>query len=111
RLRHGYAITCDEVIDEGGEVVELRCHHIPDSVGQAPPGVKVWGVIQWVSARHALPAEVRLYDRLFRVPRPELAEGDPSDQLSPDSLAVVRGAMLEPSLASAEPGSRWQLER
>jgi glutaminyl-tRNA synthetase len=111
RLRHGYCITCDEVIEEDGEVVEVRGRHIPDSVGETPPGVKVWGVIHWVSAQHAVPAEVRLYDRLFTVPRPEDAEGDPSANLNPDSLQVVRGAMLEPSLAGAEPGSRWQLER
>jgi glutaminyl-tRNA synthetase len=111
RLRHGYCITCDEVIEEGGEVVELRCHHVPDSVGATPPDVKVWGVIHWVSASEAVPAEVRLYDRLFAVARPEDAEGDLSASLNPDSLQVVRGAMLEPSLAAAEPGSRWQLER
>ena len=111
RLRQGYAITCDEVVEEGGEVVELRCHHVPDSVGQNPSGVKVSGVIHWVSAAQAVPAEVRLYDRLFKVPRPEEAEGDLADQLNPDSLLVVGGAMLEPSLADAAPGSRWQLER
>jgi glutaminyl-tRNA synthetase len=91
-------------------VVELRCSHVPSSVGQTPPGVKVSGVIHWVSAAHAVPAEVRLYDRLFRVPRPEDDE-DIGRDLNPDSLQVVHGAMLEPSLAAAEPGSRWQLER
>ncbi len=111
RLRHGYCITCDEVVEEGGEVVELRCHHIPDSVGQNPEGVKVSGVIHWVSEPHALPAEVRLYDRLFKVARPEDAEGDFVRNLNPDSLQAVPGAMLEPSLAAAEAGSRWQLER
>jgi glutaminyl-tRNA synthetase len=110
RLRHGYCITCDEVVEKDGEVVQLRCSHIPDSVGQTPPGVKVSGVVHWVSAAHAVPAEVRLYDRLFRVPRPEDDE-DLGRDLNPDSLQVVPGAMLEPSLAGAEPGSRWQLER
>jgi glutaminyl-tRNA synthetase len=110
RLRHGYCITCEDVIEEAGEVVELRCRHIPDSVGQAPPGVKVSGVIHWVPAPQAVPAEVRLYDRLFKVPRPEDDE-DLGRDLNPSSLQVVRGAMLEPSLATAEPGSRWQLER
>jgi glutaminyl-tRNA synthetase len=71
----------------------------------------VWGVIHWVSAPHAVPAEVRLYDRLFTVPRPEDTDGELGDALNPDSLQVVRGAMLEPSLVGAEPGSRWQLER
>ncbi len=116
RLRHGYCITCDEVIEEGGEVVALRCHHVPDSVGKTPTdaqgsGVKVSGVIHWVFAPHAVPADVRLYDRLFTVARPEDAEGDFSGHLNPDSLQVVRPALLEPSLAAAGPGSRWQLER
>ncbi|MEA2842821.1 MAG: glutaminyl-tRNA synthetase [Actinomycetota bacterium] len=111
RLRHGYAITCDEVVEEGGEVVELRCHHVPDSVGQTPAGLEVSGVIHWVSAAHSVPAEVRLYDRLFRVPRPEEGDGDLADHLNPDSLQVVTGAVLEPSMAQAAPGSRWQLER
>ncbi|MCA1692739.1 MAG: glutamine--tRNA ligase/YqeY domain fusion protein [Actinobacteria bacterium] len=111
RLRHGYCITCEEVIERDGEVVELRCRHVPDSVGRTPPDVEVWGVIQWVSAGHAVPAEVRLYDRLFAVPHPEQGAGDLSAHLNPNSLQVVGGAMLEPSLAAAEPGSRWQLER
>ncbi|MEA2686919.1 MAG: glutaminyl-tRNA synthetase, partial [Actinomycetota bacterium] len=111
RLRHGYLITCDEVVEDGGEVVEVRVHHVPDTVGKTPAGVDVSGVIHWVSAAHAVAAEVRLYDRLFNVPRPEEAEGDLADLLNPASLEVVRGAMLEPSLAAAEPGSRWQLER
>jgi glutaminyl-tRNA synthetase len=111
RLRHGYCITCDEVVEEGGEVVELRCRHVPDSVGTTPPGVKVSGVIHWVAAEHAVPAEVRLYDRLFRVPRPEEAPGPLTESLNTDSLQVVSGAMLERSLADAEAGSRWQLER
>jgi glutaminyl-tRNA synthetase len=80
-------------------------------VGQAPNDVKVWGVIHWVPAAHAVPAEVRLYDRLFTAARPEDTDGDIKDNLNPDSLRVVANAMLEPSLAHAEPGSRWQLER
>jgi glutaminyl-tRNA synthetase len=111
RLRHGYCITCDEVVEEDGEIVELRCSHLPGSVGQNPEGVKVSGVIHWVSEPHAVPAAVRLYDRLFKVARPEDAEGDFIANLNPDSLQVVAGARLEPSLAGAEPGSRWQLER
>ena len=110
RLRHGYCITCDDVVEEGGEVVGLRARHIPGSVGHNPPDVKVSGVIHWVSAPHAVAADVRLYDRLFSVPRPDDAD-DPAAHLNPDSLQVVRGAMLEPTLAGAEPGSRWQLER
>jgi glutaminyl-tRNA synthetase len=112
RLRHGYCITCDEVVtDDAGEVVELRVSHIPGSVGANPDGVKVSGVIHWVSAPESIPAEVRLYDRLFKVARPDDADGDFARHLNPDSLQVMDGARLEPSLASAEPGSRWQLER
>ncbi len=111
RLRHGYCITCDEVVERNGEVVELRAHHVADSVGKAPAGVAVAGVIHWVSAAHAVPAEVRLYDRLFKVPRPEEGDGDFARTLNPESLHIATGAMLEPSLAGAEPGSHWQLER
>jgi glutaminyl-tRNA synthetase len=108
RLRYGPCITCDDVIMADGEVVEICCHHVPDSVGRNPPGAKVSGVIHWVPATQSLPAELRLYDRLFRERRPE--EGS-SEELNPDALEVVRGARLEPSLGAAEPGSRWQLER
>ena len=112
RLRHGYCITCDEVVvDAAGEVVGLRAHHVPDSVGKKPAGVTVSGVIGWVSAAHAVPAEVRLYDRLFKVPRPDDSDAELATMLNPDSLEVVAGAMVEPSMAGAEPGSRWQLER
>jgi len=111
RLRHGCCITCDEVVEEGAEVVELRAHHVPGSVGRTPPGIDVSGVIHWVSAAHAVPAQVRLYDRLFKVHRPEEGDGDLGDLINPESLEVIHDAMLEPSLADAEPGSRWQLER
>jgi glutaminyl-tRNA synthetase len=108
RLRHGPCITCDEVVTDGGDVVELRCHHVDDSVGKNPPGVKVWGVIHWVPAGQSIPAEVRLYDRLYLTAQPE--DGS-SDELNPHSVEVVHGARLEPSLSNAEQGSRWQLER
>ncbi|MEW6154077.1 MAG: glutamine--tRNA ligase/YqeY domain fusion protein [Actinomycetota bacterium] len=111
RLRHGYCVTCDEVVEEDGEVVEVRGHHVPGSVGRAPEGVEVSGVVHWVPAAGAVPAEVRLYDRLFRAARPD-DEGDLAAALNPSSLEVVTGAMLEPHLATAaEPGSHWQLER
>ncbi len=111
RLRHGPCITCDDVVVENGEVVELRAHHVAGSVGTTPAGVTVAGVIHWVSAAHAVAAEVRLYDRLFKVPRPEEGDGDVTDHLNPESLQVITDAMVEPSMAAAEPGSRWQLER
>jgi glutaminyl-tRNA synthetase len=108
RLRYGPCITADEVVSENGEVVEVRCHHVPDSVGKNPPGVKVSGVIHWVPATQSVSAEVRLYDRLFLSARPEDGSGD---ELNPHSREAVSGARLEPSVAGAEPGSRWQLER
>ncbi|HUR22979.1 MAG TPA: glutamine--tRNA ligase/YqeY domain fusion protein, partial [Acidimicrobiales bacterium] len=111
RLRHGYCITCEGVISEGGEVIGLRASHVPDSVGKRPAGVTVSGVIHWVSAAHAVSAEVRLYDRLFKVARPDDSDAELSTMLNPDSLQVVAGAMVEPSLAGAEVGSHWQLER
>ena len=110
RLRHGYCITCDEVVVRDGEVVELRCHHVPGSVGATPPGVDVSGVVHWVSADHGVRAEVRLYDRLFTVPHPEYSE-NLADVLNRDSLVVLPEAVVEPSVADAEPGTRWQLER
>jgi glutaminyl-tRNA synthetase len=80
-------------------------------VGTAPAGVKVSGVIHWVSAPESVAAEVRLYDRLFKDPRPEDGDGDFTANLNPESLEVLPGARVERSIASAEPGSRWQFER
>ncbi|HEX5726133.1 MAG TPA: glutamine--tRNA ligase/YqeY domain fusion protein, partial [Longimicrobiaceae bacterium] len=113
RLRYAYVIRCDEVVkDAAGEVVELRCTHHPETRGgTAPEGRAVKGTIQWVSAAHALPCEVRLYDRLFSVPDPESGEGDFKEQLNPDSLLVVRDARIEPSVRDDPPGSHYQFER
>ena len=94
---------------KSGEVVEVRCHHVPDSVGKNPPGVKVSGVIHWVPATQSVPAEVRLYDRLFLDARP--GRRRPATSSIPTPGGGGQGARLEPSLAGAEPGSRWQLER
>ncbi|HEY0991013.1 MAG TPA: glutamine--tRNA ligase/YqeY domain fusion protein [Kofleriaceae bacterium] len=114
RLRYGYCITAGEVVerDAAGEVIRLRATVHADTGGGKNPGdgAKVWGVIHWVDAATAVPAEVRLYGRLFKSPRPEDG-GDFLQQLDPASLEVIRGARLEASLASAEVGSRWQLER
>jgi glutaminyl-tRNA synthetase len=113
RLRYAYCITCDEVVrDASGAIVKLRATHHADTMhGKAPAdGRKVWGVLHWVSADDSLPAEVRLYDRLFQSPRPEEG-GEFLDNLNPRSLEIVHGARVEASLASAAPGSRWQLER
>ncbi|HWO23493.1 MAG TPA: glutamine--tRNA ligase/YqeY domain fusion protein [Kofleriaceae bacterium] len=115
RLRYGYCITASEVTRRGadGAVEAIRAVVHPETRGGKNPadGRKVSGVIHWVDAATSIPAEVRLYDRLCRVPKPEEGGADFLAALNPASLEVVRGARLEASLASAEPGSRWQLER
>ena len=113
RLRYGYFIRCDEVIeDDAGEITELRCSYDPETRGgSAPDGRKVKGTIHWVSAERNVPAEVRLYDRLFRLPRPDAEGRDFRESLNPDSLEVLREARIEESVATAEPGSRFQFER
>jgi len=115
RLRYGALVTCTEVIkDDAGNVVELRCTWDPESKGgNAPDGRKVRGTIHWVSAGHAVDAEVRLYDRLFNQENPldEAHEGDFTDRINPESLEVVQGAKLEPNLAARGPGERVQFER
>jgi glutaminyl-tRNA synthetase len=117
RLRHAYVIRCDEVVKdpETGEVIELRCSHDPDTMGANPAdGRRIKGTIHWVSARHALPAEVRLYDRLFSVADPDegLEEGeDFTKNLNPESLVVAEAAWVEPALAEDPPGTRYQFER
>jgi len=115
RLRYGYFITCQEAMkDASGAVVELRCTYDPATRGgDAPDGRKVQGTIHWVAASTALDCEVRLYDRLFTDPDPEgVEEGkDLLSVLNPESLIVVRGAKIEPSVGNAPAGSRYQFER
>lgn len=113
RLRYAYVIRCDEVVkDAAGQVVELRCSYDAQTRGgNSPEGRQVKGTIQWVSAAHGVPCEVRLYDRLFSVPDPDGAEGDFKDHLNPESLVVLRDAMVEPSVLGDPPGSRYQFER
>ena len=116
RLRYAYVITCDEVVkDEAGNVVELRCTYHPETRGGQKPaeGGKVKGIVHWVSARHAVDAEVRLYDNLFASVDPEDVEegGHWRDNLNPGSLEVLTGAKLEPALAEAAPGEKFQFER
>lgn len=112
RLRYSYVIRCDEVIkDAAGEVVELRCSIDHDTLGKNPVGRKVKGVIHWVSALHALPVEVRLYDRLFTDPDPDgHPDRDFLDFLNPESLTVVHG-WIEPCVRDAPPETRYQFER
>ncbi len=115
RLRWAYLVTCREVVkDEKGRVVEVRCTYDPATRGgDAPDGRKVRGTIHWVSARHSLPVEVRLYDRLFLKANPNEVEPgrDYKDYLNPDSLKVLSGSRVEPSLASATSEDRFQFER
>ena len=112
RLRYAYFITCREAVtNAAGEVVELRCTYDPATRGgDAPDGRKVKGTLHWVSAAHAVRAEVRLYDHLFNRPDPG-ADGDFVDDLNPHSLEVVSDARLEPSVAGLAAGDRIQLER
>ncbi len=115
RLKHAYYVTCVTAVkDENGQVVELRCTYDPESRGGSTPDRrKVRGTLHWVSATHALDAEVRLYDHLFASPNPSDVEegGDFTDNLKPDSLEVLARCKVEPSLAGAEAGSRYQFLR
>ena len=116
RLRYAYLITCTEVVKdpETGEVTEVRAHYDPATRGgDTPDGRKVKATLHWVSAAHAVDAEVRLYDTLFQVEDPEdVPEGeDFTSSLNPRSLEILRGCKLEPSLAMAAPGDRYQFER
>jgi len=116
RLRYGYFVTCTRVMkNDGGEVVEVHCTYDPATRGgnSPPDGRKVKATIHWVSAAHAVDAEVRLYDKLFTKANPsEVEEGqDFTANLNPNSLEILRSCKVEPSLASAAIGSRYQFER
>jgi glutaminyl-tRNA synthetase len=117
RLRGAYFVTCTDVVkDASGQVVELRCTYDPATKGgNAPDGRKVKGTLHWVSAAHAVTAEVRLFDRLFTAETPgkghEGVEHPFLEDLNPDSLEVITDAKLEPSLANAAVGERFQFER
>jgi len=115
RLRFAYFITCNEVIkNAAGEVTELHCTYDPETHGgSAPDGRKVKGTIHWVSSSHAFEAQVRLYDRLFTVEDPNKEDDGKTylDHLNAESLEVIEDAKLEPGLAKAEPGERFQFER
>jgi glutaminyl-tRNA synthetase len=114
RLRYAYYVTCvDVVTDETtGEPVEVHCTYDPETRGGwSKDGRKVKGTLHWVSAAHAVEAQVRLYDRLFSVENPAAEKENFTDALNPESLTVLDGCMLEPSLADANPGDRYQFER
>jgi glutaminyl-tRNA synthetase len=115
RFRYAYFVTCTDVVkDDAGEVIELHCTYDPDTRGgDAPDGRKVKSTLHWVSAQHALPAEVRLYGPLLKDETSEEAEEDADwkSHLNPDSLEVLTDCPVEPSLGDAAPGFRCQLER
>ncbi|MDE0418687.1 MAG: glutamine--tRNA ligase/YqeY domain fusion protein [bacterium] len=112
RLRHAYFITCQEVVkDADGDIVELRCTHDPASRGGgSPDGRKVRGTLHWVSADHAVGADIRLYDRLFTSSTPG-SDGDIVADLNPDSLVVLDDCLVEPAVLDAAPGDVLQFER
>jgi glutaminyl-tRNA synthetase len=115
RLRYAYFIKCVDVVkDSDGNVTEVHCTYDPQTRGgDSPDGRKVKATIHWVSAQHALPAEIRLYDRLFIDEKPEdVEEGqDFLDNVNPDSLQALQNCYLEPSVRNAQPGARYQFER
>ncbi|MBN1380899.1 MAG: glutamine--tRNA ligase/YqeY domain fusion protein [Deltaproteobacteria bacterium] len=114
RLRYGYFIRCTDVVKDAntGQVIEVHCTYDPETrSGFAPDGRKVGATIHWVSAAHAVVAEARLYDRLFRVANPLEGDLDYLDHLNPQSLEVIHLAQVEPSLAVAVPGRLFQFER
>lgn len=114
RLRNAYVIRCDEVIkDAHGEVIELHCSVDHDTLGKNPEGRKVKGVIHWVSARHAIEAEVRIYDRLFNHANPDASKDgkDYTDHINPTSLLTLTRCFVEPSLDEAQAGDNFQFER
>jgi glutaminyl-tRNA synthetase len=113
RLRYGYFITCNEVVkNDRGEITELRCTYDPATRGgDAPDGRKVQATIHWVSAAQALDVTLRMYDKLFNDPEPDASESDILELVNPESLVVVKGAKIEPSVAADPIGTRYQFER
>jgi glutaminyl-tRNA synthetase len=112
RLRYAFIVKCQSVVkDAAGQVVELRCTADLDSLDGDTASRRVKGTIHWVSANHAVDAEVRLYDRLFSLEDPGEGDGDPLDNLSPTSLERLTNCKVEPSLAVVTPGARFQFER
>jgi glutaminyl-tRNA synthetase len=114
RLRYAYFIKCERVVkdEKTGEVIELHCTYDPKTLdGIAPDGRKVKATVHWVSAAHSLNAEARLYDSLFLKADPEVEGADFKANLNPNSLEILRSCRVEPSLAGAAGGSRYQFER
>jgi glutaminyl-tRNA synthetase len=112
RLKSAYIIKCEEVVkDSAGNVTELKCTYVPESrSGADTSGITVKGTLHWVSARHAVPVEVRLYDRLFKVEDLSVMEGDFREYLNPESLKVIK-AYAEPAIVTSRPSERYQFIR
>ncbi len=111
RLRYGYVIKANDVIrDAAGNISEVRCTYDPDTLGKNPEGRKVRGVIHWLSSKHAIPAEIRLYDPLFTVDFPDADPRDYQELMNPGSLVTCQG-FVEPALATADSNERFQFER
>lgn len=104
RLKSAYIIRCDEVIrDAAGNITELHCSYIPESKsGSDTSGINVKGTLHWVSVKHAITAELRLYDRLFKVEDPSSEESDFKEYINPDSLQVLKSVFAEPALKTAK---------
>jgi glutaminyl-tRNA synthetase len=113
RLKSAYIIQCDEVIkDNKGKIIELHCSYLPESKsGTDASGLKVQGTLHWVSLAQAIPVELRLYERLFKVENPAMEEGDFKEYMNADSLQTIPTAYAEPSLANARPEERYQFLR
>lgn len=113
RLKHAYIIQCDSFVkDDSGRVSEIHCSYIPESrSGNDTSGIHVKGTIHWLSVETAKTAEIRLYDRLFRVEDPSNEDGDFKDYINPESLTVIKNALIEPDLANAVPGFGYQFIR
>ena len=113
RLKHAYIIQCNDFVkDASGKVTEIHCTYIPESKsGNDTSGINVKGTIHWVSVPHAKTAEIRLYDRLFRVEDPSSEEGDFKDYINPDSLQIIQNAYIEPDLETAKAGKGYQFIR
>lgn len=113
RLKNAYIVKCEDFVkDEHGKVSEIRCSYIPESKsGSDTSGIHVKGTIHWVSVKHACTAEIRLYDRLFRVEDPSNEEGDFKDYINPDSLTVIKKAFIEPDLINAKSDLGYQFIR
>ncbi|MGV3766070.1 MAG: glutamine--tRNA ligase/YqeY domain fusion protein [Chitinophagaceae bacterium] len=113
RLKHAYIVKCEDFRkDDAGNITEIHCTYIPESKsGADTSGINVKGTIHWVSVQHAAKAEVRLYDRLFKVENPASEEGDFKEYINPDSLQVIADAYIEPALLDADSGNAYQFIR